>query len=151
MERERFGEGCWCEDDLISGQEDDGMELIDGPAGQPCRICRPHAPSVHQAGQMQIDGCMERAGPLEDLARTMVLRAEYNYLLCFAEDNCFHDCYLQDQLRAIWTAFCFHAGWEADTEPYDNTMMELWDRIGEKQGGWPDFGSFDDYMCGLLA
>ena len=79
------------------------------------------------------------------------LRAEYNCLLHFAEDGCFHDSHLQGQLRALWTASCIHAGWEADTEPYGSTMVELWNRVCGRPDGWPDFRSFDGYMCEFLA
>ena len=67
------------------------------------------------------------------------------------KDGCFHDSHLQDQLRALWTASCIHAGWEADTEPYDSTMVELWNRVCGRPDGWPDFRSFDGYMCEFLA
>lgn len=81
----------------------------------------------------------------------MNLWDEYNFLLHFAEYNCFHDSHRQNQFRALWTAFCIHADWEADTESYDNVMAELWNQVGGKPGSWLDFNSFDNYMCEFLA
>ena len=150
MEGKCFGEARWHEDGLRRGPKADGVEPNDGLAGQMRRICGRYGPAVHQA-KRQMSGCMDGDGPLEALAGTMNLRAEYNYLLNFAEDDCFYDSHLQNQLRVLWTAFCIHAGWEADTEPYDSTMMELWNRVCGRPDGWPDFGSFDDYMCEFLA
>lgn len=100
-----------------------------------------------QVEQLRIGGYMDEADTLETLAKSMNLRAEYDYLMRFVEDNCFYDSHIQNQLRALWTAFCFHTRWEADTELYDDTLQKLWKIL---KGSWQDFGSFDNFMSEFL-
>ena len=57
------------------------------------------------------------------------------------------DCLMAEAAADYFTA----KGWEADTEPYDSTMVELWNRVCGRPDGWPDFRSFDGYMCEFLA
>lgn len=106
---------------------------------------------AYQAEQLRAGGYHDEADTLERLAGTLNLRAEHDYLMRFAEDNSFYDSHQKNLLRALWTAFCFHAKWEADTQPYDSTLMELWSMVSGKSGDWQDFGNFDNFMCEYLA
>ncbi len=107
---------------------------------------------AHQAEQLRIGGYWEEAATLESLAKNLNLRAEHKYLMCFVSDNSFYDQHLKNQLRALWTAFCFHAKWEADTQPYDNTLLELWEILANRGAAdWKDFNDFDNFMCEFLA
>lgn len=103
---------------------------------------------THQLEQLRIGGYREEADTMEALAKSMNLRAEYDYLMQFVKDNSFYDAHIQNQLRALWTAFCFHAIWEADTEPYDKALQEIWAVL---KSNWKDFDTFDNFMCKFLA
>lgn len=56
------------------------------------------------------------------------------------------------QLRALWTALCFHAGWAPDTLQYDETLKGLWQILEAAHStAWSDFGAFDNYMAKYLV
>lgn len=81
-------------------------------------------------------------------------KREFEWLLAFARESCF-DCEIaRDQLRVLWTAYCFHADLIEDTAPYDSKLMELWLAVSETEAetaDWSDFESFDLFMCEYLV
>lgn len=107
---------------------------------------------AHQVEQLRIGGYLGEADTLESLAENLNLRAEHEYLLRFVSDNSFYSQHTKNQLRALWTAFCFHANWEADTQPYDNTLLDLWENLlARSAADWNDFNDFDNFMCEFLT
>ena len=79
--------------------------------------------------------------------------AEMEYLKEFARQNCFDGENIRDQLRCLWTAYCFHDGLDVDTLGYDNDLFALWGIMMEETetGGWKDYDSFDNFMCKYLV
>lgn len=56
------------------------------------------------------------------------------------------------QLRALWTALCFHADWAPDTMQYDEALKELWLVLEETHStAWTRFDAFDNYMVKYLV
>ena len=41
--------------------------------------------------------------------------AEFNYMLAFVVESSFENELSRDQLRCLWTAYCFHNNLDADT------------------------------------
>lgn len=80
---------------------------------------------------------------------------EFQYLIDFAvhgeglsEGTC------QDQLQALWTAYCMHHSLDADTNGYDNDLLTLWNRMQEAGIGadvWESYDTFDIYMSEYLC
>ena len=80
--------------------------------------------------------------------------AEMKYLKEFTRQNCFDGETIRDQLRCLWTAYCFHHGLDVDTLGYDNDLFGLWDTLVEEESeteGWRDYDSFDNFMCKYLV
>ena len=77
---------------------------------------------------------------------------EFEYMMSFAKEG---DCEIsRDQLRALWTAFCFHRGLDVDTAEYDGFLRELWGVIAEANtdtSDWHDFETFGNFMCWYLV
>jgi hypothetical protein len=61
----------------------------------------------------------------------------------------------QQQLRSLWTAYCFHNNLDCDTAVYDRNLQALWQEMGEMEdtdnNAWTDFDSFDLYMGQWLS
>lgn len=79
---------------------------------------------------------------------------EYNYLLKFAAEADFETGELAEkQLRALWTALCFHESLDVDTAEYDAKLQALYQQLpGDRTScSWCDFEGFDRYMGELLA
>lgn len=79
---------------------------------------------------------------------------EFSYLLQFAVQSFFEEALYRNQFRALWTAYCFHHGLEADTTEYDSDLMELWEvvsEVGEETDDWSNYGDFDGFMCSDLV
>lgn len=58
------------------------------------------------------------------------------------------------QLRALWTAYCFHKQLYTDSFEYDQIIGEIWNMIldiGTGEGVWKDYEEFDNFMCELLV
>lgn len=74
----------------------------------------------------------------------------FSKILDFAKTNECLDCeVVKKQLRSLWVSFCIHANYDVDTSPYDNDLMEIWDKAVSVNPSNPfaDFDSFDMYMC----
>lgn len=79
---------------------------------------------------------------------------EYNYLLKFAAGADFEVGELAEkQLRALWTAFCFHENLDVDTAEYDAKLQALYQQLpGDRTScSWYDYEGFGRYMCELLV
>lgn len=80
---------------------------------------------------------------------------EFRYLIDFAvhgEDLSEETC--QDQLQALWTAYCLHHSLNVDTNGYDNDLLTLWNRMQEAGTGvgvWEGYDTFDMYMSEYLC
>ena len=88
----------------------------------------------------------------------MMTKAEYQhselvYLIDFAVRNDSGDPLAREQLRALWTAYCFHTGMLVDTAPYDNKILHLWTEMedAKQTRGFKDFDDFDGFMCEWLV
>lgn len=79
---------------------------------------------------------------------------EFAYMVQFASHNCFDDELARDQLRALWTAYCFRHDLDVDTSEYDADLAKLWDIVAEDEddtADWSDYSSFDSFMCRYLV
>lgn len=50
---------------------------------------------------------------------------ELAYIIGFAVESCFDDELSCQQLRSLWTAYCFHHGLDADTADYDADLAAI--------------------------
>ncbi len=71
-------------------------------------------------------------------------KAEWLYLKAFVEQSDFSRDSYGNQLRCLWTAYCFHQDMTVDTKPYDNDLLELWNAIHSEK-------SWDSFMCEYLV
>lgn len=81
-------------------------------------------------------------------------RKELDYMKTFAEQTPFDEELGRDQLRCLWTAYCFHQRLDADTSGYDKDLKELWDVVAEDEpetADWNDYDSFEVFMCRYLV
>ncbi|MBM6722677.1 hypothetical protein [Pseudoflavonifractor phocaeensis] len=79
---------------------------------------------------------------------------EYNYLLKFAAGADFEVGELAEkQLRALWTAFCFHESLDVDMAEYDAKLRALYQQMPgySISCSWYDYDGFGRYMCELLV
>lgn len=79
---------------------------------------------------------------------------ELAYIIGFATESCFDDELPCQQLRSLWTAYCFHHGLDADTADYDADLATIWKEIAQTEEDtayWSDFNSFDNFMCAELV
>lgn len=107
-----------------------------------------------QLGILRRDGYYAAARIIESMQCKVSREAEMEYLKEFVRQGCFDEEISRDQLRCLWTAYCFHNGLDADTSGYDNDLLELWNATAEEEAGtadWSDYGSFDDFMCRYLV
>lgn len=81
-------------------------------------------------------------------------KLELQYIKEFIRESDFTlgDLVERRQLRALWTAFCLHNGYDCDTLQYDLAISELWDTLLESgfdiQGSddFADLDAFDLFM-----
>ena len=79
---------------------------------------------------------------------------EFNFILEFIEAADFNEPIAIVQLRALWTAFCFHHNLDCDTREYDNCVLEMWNYLTENPSNpWPslEFDKFDYSMGAWLS
>lgn len=82
---------------------------------------------------------------------------EIKYLKAFAEESDFSEQLCREQLRSLWTAYCFHQNLDVATGYYDDSLLNLWNRINEVNDAasllpdWPGYEKFDLYMGAYLA
>lgn len=100
------------------------------------------------------DGYHAAAKLIEQLQSSISREAELKYLKQFAFESCFDADICRDQLRSLWTAYCFHQNLDVDTAAYDHDLQELWEAVAEVEretADWSDFDSFDLFMCKELV
>lgn len=79
---------------------------------------------------------------------------EFQYIVQFAMGACFDQELCCDQMRALWTAYCFHHNLTVDTQAYDYDAQRLWQAVRETEEDttfWGDFESFDSFLCKYLV
>ena len=77
----------------------------------------------------------------------------FSKLLDFAKTEDLGSEVILNQFHALWVAYCLHADYEVDTSPYDNDLIEIWDKAVSANPFNPfaNFDSFDMYMCKNLV
>lgn len=101
--------------------------------------------------QRYMGGDLEKFSPWEGDPEK---KKELNYILSFVDGACFEDDICGNQLRSLWTAYCFHHNLTVDTKRYDADILKLWVKIAETEEDtsfWSDFESFDNFMCKYLV
>lgn len=77
---------------------------------------------------------------------------EFEYLLKFAGEADLSEEVLRLQLKSLWSAYCLHKNFDADTLQYDLACRDLWEKVEEKDTAcWGDFDSFENYLCEYLV
>ena len=107
-----------------------------------------------QLGILRRDGYHAAARIIESMQGKVSREAEMKYLKELVRQSCFDEETSRDQLRCLWTAYCFHHGLDADTSGYDNDLLELWNTTAEDEpetADWSDYDSFDSFMCKYLV
>lgn len=79
---------------------------------------------------------------------------ELAYIIGFAVESYFDNELTCQQIRSLWTAYCFHYALDVDTADYDADLAAIWKEIvqmEEDTAYWSDFDSFDMFMCAELV
>lgn len=79
---------------------------------------------------------------------------ELAYLLRFANKSFSGTELFRNQLRSLWTAYCFHHELEVDTFEYDKNLALLWDIIPDDKSEidkWASYEKFGNFMCQYLV
>lgn len=101
------------------------------------------------------DGYHAAARIIETLHKNTISReVEFKYLRNFVQQSSFEDKNSRDQLRCLWTAYCFHQNLDPDMFEYDNDLLELWSLLfdrGHKTADWEDTEGFEGFMCCYLV
>ncbi|WP_289026717.1 hypothetical protein [uncultured Flavonifractor sp.] len=94
------------------------------------------------------EGCSQNCVCLVPVAE----QEEFHYLLKFAAGADFNAGGLAErQLRALWTAYCFHESLDVDTAGYDRRLQALYQQLPAGDTIWHSFGEFGNYMCKHLV
>lgn len=83
-------------------------------------------------------------------------RTELEYIVDYARGADLSSELQRDQLRCLWTAYCFHQNLDVDTSSYDTDIRVIWNVVsdfGDHEDGadWSDFDGFDNFMCRYLV
>lgn len=110
----------------------------------------------HQIEQLRKGGYLDEADTIQKLSTQVNTVAEFDYLKEFAGGGDLDFQLLRDQLRALWTAYCFHTGFVVDTAAYDSHLRELWEAIPDdgnelRDIDWRNYDEFDNFMCAYLV
>lgn len=76
---------------------------------------------------------------------------EFDYLKKFAKGIEYFTEIDYNQLKSLWTAFCFHSDLIVDTSIYDNKFLEIWEEIESTDGFDFTYGDFYNFMCEYLV
>jgi len=99
--------------------------------------------------------CGDYAAGWSEIKKLPAVDVELEYLKEFAKTGDFDYQLARNQLRALWTAYCFHEGLDMDTARYDRYLRDLWDAIpasSDLRGiDWRNFDAFDNFMCAYLV
>nr|WP_300815696.1 hypothetical protein [uncultured Acetatifactor sp.] len=107
-----------------------------------------------QVDILRRDGYHAAAQIIESMQGTVSREAEMEYLKEFVRQCCFDEEPARDQLRCLWTAYCFHHGLTVDTSGYDNDLADLLNVMAEEEpetADWSGYGSFDGFLCRYLV
>ena len=74
---------------------------------------------------------------------------EMQFILNFVKDHS-QDQGFEEQLRCLWTAYCFHHDLEVDTSEYDKDFSKLWDEM-KRIVLLTEYGYFENFMCEYLV
>lgn len=99
------------------------------------------------------ESCNESAIRLIPLEEPGKQDTEFGYLCNFAKEADF-DCETlpAKQLRALWTAYCFHANLNIDTFECDSALNKVWKVLKDKESCcWDNFDEFDHFMADGLC
>lgn len=94
------------------------------------------------------------AKEVKDSERCTAQEKELAYIIGFAVESSFDNELACQQLRSLWTAYCFHWGLDVDTASYDADLAAVWKEIAQTEEDtayWSDFDSFDNFMCAELV
>jgi hypothetical protein len=64
---------------------------------------------------------------------------ELEYIAKFCNEADFYYQQAREQLRSLWTAYCFHQNLDVDTPVYDSTLLKIWEMHNVKE-------SFNDFF-----
>ena len=56
-----------------------------------------------------------------------------------------------NQLRCLWTAYCFHQDMTVDTFTYDNELKQIWREMHGPDDTFEDFDKFYSFMAEYLV
>ena len=56
-----------------------------------------------------------------------------------------------NQLRCLWTSYCFHQNMTVDTFAYDNELMQVWQDMHGAGEAFADYESFCSFMAAYLV
>lgn len=106
-----------------------------------------------QVEMLRRDGYVDAANIIEWQNSQYNFAKEFECVTEFAATHDGADPFAREQLRALWTAYCFHTGADVDTGPYDSDLRRVWAQVkaAEQTAGWEAFDVFDDFMCSLLV
>ena len=106
-----------------------------------------------QVEMLRRDGYTDAADIIVRQDSRFNLAKEFECITEFAASHDSGDPLTREQLRALWTAYCFHIGADVDTALYDSKLRLIWAQVTEagQARGYRDFDDFDDFMCGLLV
>ena len=99
------------------------------------------------------EGCSESAIRLIPLKEFDKQETEFDYLCEFAKEADFGcEALPAEQLRALWTAYCFHTNLDIDTFECDTALRKVWEVLKDKKSCcWDNFDEFDHYMADGLC
>lgn len=99
------------------------------------------------------EGCSESAIRLIPLGGPGKQDTEFGYLCSFAEEADFEcETLPAEQMRALWTAYCFHNNLTIDTFECDAALRKVWAVLKDKKSCcWDNFNEFDHYMADALC
>lgn len=112
---------------------------------------------IQQIKMLRSEGHHDAADLLERYSGRINFKAEFEYMILFVRQTDFFYELARNQLRAMWTAYCFHANLDVDTQPYDYDIHVLWNEVQKKlteEDSGEDFTTFerfDDFMCAYLV
>ena len=79
------------------------------------------------------------------------INKEFDYICKFIDETEYADELFYNQIRSLWTAFCFHSNIDVDTHSYDAKMLIIWNKIIYIDGFDFLFDDFDNFMCEYLV
>ena len=99
------------------------------------------------------EGCSESSIRLIPLKESDKQETEFDYLCGFAKEADFEcEALPAEQLRALWTAYCFHTNLDIDTFECDTALRKVWEVLKDKESCcWDNFDEFDHYMADGLC